>query len=269
MDRLNTQRMKQYALWQLTSNRSLLLKITGVLASSFTALFLFTLFVTKDSILAQEKMLILPCSMSLVFCGSWAFNGLNTKQIRTMQLMLPASSAEKFIVRYGIVLLSSLIMPLIAFLAADLVQWVCSLIAQQPEATLLTPRAIAYGVSLLGDTNYFSIEGFLASVLLFFVLHSFYLLCGIFFKKHSWLFGTITLNVLIGIVTFAFFVLGHLLMTYILDDGGYWIELLPWAEDATKCAVCAITVAIVVLNYWLAYRIFRRLQVINNRFFNW
>lgn len=40
-------------------------------------------------------------------------------------------------------------------------------------------------------------------------------------------------------------------------------------------SICAQTyksieiLLLTVLNYWLSFRIFKRLQVINNRFFNW
>lgn len=268
MTRLNIHRMKLYAQWQFACNRGILLKIIGMIASTFTIVFLFTTYVTRSSLLAQDSDLAVLLLSSFVFCGGLAFPGLSRKQGRTTQLMLPASNAEKFITNYIGVLLSSILAPTIAFIAADLVQWVISLILNYQSAILLTPLAFKYLFStLFVDTNGF--ETSLFGALFFLWLHSFYLLGGIFFKKRHWLLTSIPLGALVSILGIILAGVGAVYVHILKQGDVYSIELLPWAEDVIHVGSYLFAFLLVALNYALAYRIFRRAQVINNRFFNW
>ena len=99
-------------------------------------------------------------------------------------------------------------------------------------------------------------------------LHSFYLLSGLFFKKLRWLSATITLGALATLTTLSIAIGGFLFLDT-LKDSDYSIEFVPWAGDALMHGTSILFLLLTVLNYWLSFRIFKRLQVINNRFFNW
>lgn len=268
MTQFNIQRMKQYAQWQLASHRAILLKITGVVTSIFILKYFFINFATDWDLRSQGDDLSILWIACFAFCGVFVFPNLSSKQNRTSLLMLPASNAEKFVTSYIGVLLTCFFVPLVSFIAADMIQWVLSLAIDYKEAVLLTPLALSKTFRLLshfGGENWWMSWVAIPNVLWF---HSFYLLSGLFFKKYRWLWGTITQGALVTLAT-STIALGGFLFLDRLKDSDYGIEILPWAGDALAYATSIFFLLLTVLNYWLSFRIFKRLQVINNRFFNW
>lgn len=267
MTTLNIQRMKQYAKWQLACHRTMLLKMTAVTASTFTIMFLFVTYVNGNDFFGQENDLTLLLGFTFIICGSWIFPHLESKQNRTTLLMLPATNGEKFITSYIGVMLTAFAAETVAFVAADLVQWVISLMLNYKSAMLITPLAIKNLFDALTPQG--SIPDNFFGVMLLLWLHSFYLLCGVFFKKRPTLWGTIGLGVLSIVFTAVMGLAGVVYLHVLKESDVYSIELLPWAEEAIKIGACIFAVLLVAGNYALAYRIFCKLQVINNRFFNW
>ena len=266
---LNKQRMIMFAQWQFASHRATLLKVAAMITSILTIEFLFSVHVTGHAITNQENLLFLMWTLTFTFCGVWTFPGLSSKQNRTALFLLPASNAEKFLTSYIRVTLTALIMPFCAFVAADLIQWLVSLIINSDQATLLTPYAVRFAFGAMIDVSHGLSWAITVSLLNVFWLHSFYLLSGVFFKKLQLLWGTITLGVLAVAVSTSIAVGGLVFLDWWKDSDFYAIEIYPWAEEAIKIGFCVVNLLLVVLNYWLAYRIFSRLQVINNKFYNW
>lgn len=269
MTQFNIQRMKQYAQWQLATHRATLLKITGVATSAFILMFLFVKYVSHRDLQTQSDDLTLLWIACFAFCGAQVFPNLQSKQERTSLLMLPASNAEKFVISYVGVLLTAFVVPLVSFVVADVVQWLISLLTDHKQALLLTPLALSDTfVDLL--SKFFGEDAQIAWAGLPNILwiHSFYLLSGLFFKKLRWLSATITLGALATLTTLSIAIAG-LLYVNGLKEYSYSIEFLPWAGDAFMYSTSILFLLLTVLNYWLSFRIFRRLQVINNRFFNW
>ena len=266
---LNQHRMIQFAKWQLASHRATLLKVAAMVTSILTIEFLFSVHIAGRAITNQENLLFLLWTITFTFCGAWTFPGLSSKQNRTSLFLLPASNAEKFLTSYIRVTLTSLIMPFCAFAAADLIQWLITLIINSESATLLTPWAVKFAFGAMIDVSHGVSWAITVSLLNLFWLHSFFLLSGVFFKKLQLLWGTITLGVLAVIVSTSIAVGGYFLIDWWKESDFYAIEIMPWAEEAIKIGFCVANLLLVVLNYWLAYRIFGRLQVINNKFYNW
>lgn len=267
MTQFNIQRMKQYAQWQLASHRSILLKITGVVTSVLVLLFFSINFATNGDIRSQSDDLLSLWIACFTFCGVQVFPNLSSKQNRTSLLMLPASNAEKFVTSYVGVLLTAFIVPLVSFVSADLIQWLLSLVIDYKEAVLITPIAFSNILQLL--SKFWGEYAWTAWASIPFVLwfHSFYLLSGLFFKKYRWLWATITLGAL-ATLTMISISIGAALLLNGLMDSDYSIEILPSAGDVFANALPLFFLLLTVINYWLSFRIFKRLQVINNRFFN-
>lgn len=266
---LNKQRMMQFAKWQLASHRASLLKVAAMVTSILTIEFLFSVHIAGRAITNQENLLFLLWTITFTFCGAWTFPGLSSKQNRTSLFLLPASNAEKFLTSYIRVVLTALIMPFCALVAADLIQWLVSLIINSEHATLLTPCAVRFAFGAIIDVGEELSWAITVSLLNVLWLHSFFLLSGVFFKKLQLLWGTITLGVLAVIVSTSIAVAGLLWIDWWKESDFYAIEVYPWVEEAIKIGFCVVNLLLVVLNYWLAYRIFCRMQVINNKFINW
>lgn len=266
---LNKQRISMFAKWQLASHRATLLKVAAMITSILTIEFLFSVHITGRAITNQENLLFLLWTITFTFCGVWTFPGLSSKQNRTALFLLPASNAEKFLTSYIRVVLTALILPLCSLIAADLIQWLVSLIINSEQATLLTPWAVKFAFGAMIDVSEGLSWAVTVSLLNVLWLHSFFMLSGVFFKKLQLLWGTITLGVLAVIVSTTIAVAGYFFIDWWKDSDFYAIEIYPWAEEAIKIGFCLVNLLLVVLNYWLAYRIFCRLQVINNKPYNW
>ena len=243
MTQFNIQRMKQYAQWQLATHRATLLKITGVATSAFILMFLFVKYVSHRDLQTQSDDLTLLWIGCFAFCGVQVFPNLLSKQERTSLLMLPASNAEKFLTSYIGVLLTAFVVPLVSFFVADALDLLSKFFGENAQ------------IAWAGLPNILW-------------LHSFYLLSGLFFKKLRWLSATITLGALATLTTLSIAIGGFLFLDT-LKDSDYSIEFVPWAGDALMHGTSILFLLLTVLNYWLSFRIFKRLQVINNRFFNW
>lgn len=266
---LNKQRMMQFAKWQLATHRATLLKVAAMITSILTIEFLFSVHITGRAITNQENLLFLLWTLTFTFCGVWTFPGLSSKQNRTSLFLLPASNAEKYLMSYIRVVLTALIMPFCALVAADLIQWLVSLIINSERAALLTPLAVKYAFGAMIDVSDGLSWPIMVSLINVVWLHSFFLLSGVFFKKLQLLWGTITLGVLAVIVSTSIAVGGLFWIDWWKESDYYGIEVYPWVEEAFKAGFLVVNTLMVVLNYWLAYRIFCRMQVINNKFFNW
>lgn len=174
-------------------------------------------------------------------------------------MMLPATHAEKFCSNFIFQTVIRFVCMIASIMLADVVQAIISLIITHDAYSLTLATANVLYENMTGLQN---IAGALS-------LHSIFILGGCFFRKRQTLF---TLLAWIGIPLLIAIVVG--LMGYgvvsLADELNYSItvEIIPEWEKYADIAVTVINVAWATLCYWLSYRIFRRLQYINNRFFN-
>ena len=178
--------------------------------------------------------------------------------------MLPASKLEKYIASYLLTIVLGLAAIAVSFVVADVVNYLVILVLNSDKATLVTlslfnQMADPSEPSTLGEV--------VADVLAFWWIHSLYLLGGTFFRKRNWIFTTLTLIV-------AFLVLGGLLTfgtwkTLNLLYGDYFrIVFIDGAQSYISWAASIITTAFIVLNYWLSFRFYKRIQLIGHKFTN-
>lgn len=174
-------------------------------------------------------------------------------------MMLPATHAEKFCSNFIFQTVIRFVCMIASIMLADVVQAIISLIITHDAYSLTLATANVLYENMTGLQN---IAGALS-------LHSIFILGGCFFRKRQTLF---TLLAWIGIPLLIAIVVGF--MGYgvvsLADELNYSItvEIIPEWEKYADIAVTVINVAWATLCYWLSYRIFRRLQYINNRFFN-
>ena len=92
---------------------------------------------------------------------------------------------------------------------------------------------------------------------LFFV-HSLYALGGAFFRRRQFVLTSITVCIL-GFIGSILFV--HFVDNFHADFQLSWITALAWTGTA-------VFAALGLLDWWLAYWIFRRMQAVNNKWVN-
>ena len=181
---------------------------------------------------------------------SWMYSSMKGKHDLQTLLMLPASNFEKFLMRYSTWIL---LLPLyiVAFLGADLVQYLVNVIWGSKDVMFVTKEVIDHINSLwarMPNSNRTIVNGVFVCVFLF---HSLYVLGGTFFRSHkySWVLTTVSIIVLCMVI----FWLSPESSEGSIDREHTTMELLAWD---------ALYGVWFLVNFWLSYRLFCRQQVI-------
>ena len=263
---MNLKRIQQVLTWNIIGYKRDLINQTLTLAAlSFLFAFFHSFGGYAEGIAdwegIKESAVINVIMIAILFILN-ASNILFTTRTRNEFvnfMMLPATHAEKFCSNFIFQTVIRFVCMIASIMLADVVQAVISLIITHDAYSLTLATANVLYENMTGLQN---IAGALS-------LHSIFILGGCFFRKRQTLF---TLLAWIGIPLLIAIVVGF--MGYgvvsLADELNYSItvEIIPEWEKYADIAVTVINVAWATLCYWLSYRIFRRLQYINNRFFN-
>lgn len=196
----------------------------------------------------------------IVVNGAMIQKNLRTKQQRIVFKMLPATDFEKFIMRYLHVTVGMLAATLLGFVLADLLQMlICKMAYGQ---------VLACGTSELWDAinnlidfsigNQKAVSSATFAITFLLMIHSFYMLGGAFFRKQPVVFTSLLL---------MFLCILHLQVIISIDK--YDIIALSAVQMQTVLSVIiVIQLAVTAVCYWLTYLLFKRMQVINNKWIN-
>lgn len=276
MQTFNIKRFHHTLVWQIANDRKNLLNFLafGFIFALFPAvLFMLKVGVPEASpayVTKVAPVFIVMAAAYLQTCGAAIVSNVSDKIKRINNFILPASKMEKFISRYVHLLI---VFPLAAFvglIVGDLVQMLVYQIAAGDSAsitiavfnTIGQSRLHAMAVSGNADLIASSIQVFL----LIWLIHSQYVLCGTFFRRHAWVKTTMLLLIMYIVLSMAF-VLGFLgLLNLIYGEGQYELILIDsWWVYAVKYITLA---ALIAFNYWAAFRIYSRMQAVNNKWYN-
>ena len=195
-------------------------------------------------------------AMSLFIIATFIISDLGKRQQRINEMMLPATNLEKFLAR---VILVSVVYPLliaIAFIAADGLQQLTTMLIFYGGRASLVATWYEYCQSLrIGSPLWVRAEIVLLT-------NSFALLGGMFFRKAAWLKTLISLFVIIIGIAMSLTTFAYLLYEY--TD----YELVLTNNALTTVISNLICIGLTVLMYWSSYKLYTRLQVINNRWRN-
>ncbi len=236
------------AVVQVMSSRN---KSDMVVADNFNSFTSFALFV-----------FLIICSIG----GCWIFNNMKTKEQRITFKMLPATDLEKFVARALYATIVWWLMAFVAFCLADLFRMLVSLIAGIDIVKSAIPDFLNmlfggndHNISIFGETDmtYVLPLTFAANAWAFWV-HSLYILGGALFRRRQFV-----------LTTLAHCIIGLAFTPIIVD----FVDSLDKATaEQMFCTVMwtagSVFTLLFLLNWWLSYKIFRRMQVINNKWLN-
>lgn len=205
----------------------------------------------------------------LIICsigGCWIFNNMKTKEQRITFKMLPATDLEKFVVRALYATIVWWLMAFVAFCLADLFRMLVSLIA----GVSITGSAVPLFLSMIfantdvnintlnsGDVAFAAAIYTMANAWAFWA-HSLYILGGTLFRRRQFVLTTLAHSI-IGLV------FTPMLIHFVDSSDSLALRDSLVAIVWTAAAVFAVWG---LLDWWLSYRIFRRMQVINNKWLN-
>ena len=195
-------------------------------------------------------------AMSLFTIATFVISDLGKRQQRINEMMLPATNIEKFLARFILVSVVYPLLIVIAFIAADGLQQLTTMLIFYGGRASLVVTWYEYCQSLrIGSPLWVRAEIVLLT-------NSFALLGGMFFRKAAWLKTLISLFVIIigiaiSLTTFAYLLYEHTDYELVLADNAL-----------TTVISNLISIGLTVLMYWSSYKLYTRLQVINNRWRN-
>ncbi|WP_253851823.1 hypothetical protein [Prevotella intermedia] len=203
----------------------------------------------------------------VVLSGAIIISDLKTKQQRIDELALPATNLEKFVARViGSTLLAVVIL-VVAFFVADLLQMLINMLLHKGTFASITV-AVKDTIMKTRDfdiTPYMEDSGMsisMAVTLSILTPNAFYILGGMLFRKTAWLKTSLAL-VLLAIIVFSLFV-GYAYLVYKYTD--YVVYIPEWASNSWFSVT--FNIVQIAVCYYFAYRIYCRLQAINTRWLN-
>ena len=258
MKNFDTNRYWQVLKWNvLTDEQSLLKKaIFGVTA--FLIIQLFFCFSLQDLTASTgihntfTAMLLCLSSGTLfaIYFASGILGNARTQSQRIGVLMLPASNSEKFTARltYCLVILPLLIA--VCLLAATGLRMLLEV--------LMGHQGIYSGLPMLfGRMEADSIGSWIS----YLWSMSAFVLGGVLFKKNPCLWTWVALFAIMMAIAAIAVIVFHIANVRHLSVNTH--------ESATADAVITvITAALTVFNFWMSYRLFKRLQIVQHKWFN-
>lgn len=204
-------------------------------------------------------ILFAACIAFYCFVGN-TFNNMKTKVDRETYLMLPASNLEKYLGRVFNMTIGGLAQCILAIAIADFIQLAFSIFITPEYHTSLTFHVFSrccLFIKELPVQDAIAMSVFLCSTGLF--VHSFYTLGSAFFRKASLLLTTAAGLFLAYIV--IYFTKDFVNISITINDGTGTFCYSSLIYDAILCVLS-------VINYLASYKIFSRMQVINNKWIN-
>lgn len=285
-------RFVQLLKWEMMTERKDYMRFAIGIALTLTFLFCATIIsryfddvngYTEDMMIMFKKGTVMILSnfawtvyLFAIFLGaSFVFKNVATKQQRIAFFSLPASNLEKFLVRLFHVMIGYPLCFLVALAFADIMQLFLSFILLKgPDYSVVVKSVTALFTPIYKDINGEIIKGWLLfpngftlvgimeslSYLTFFAFnYAFWIFCGTLFRRNAWLL-TLASQVVIGFVVIMIFrVLSFPSIGNLLNES---------SALALAYLFIAIAWVVIALMYWGSYRLFSRMQVINNKWLN-
>jgi len=193
---------------------------------------------------------------------SMVFAGLKTKQQRIGYFSLPATNLEKFVSSFVVVTVGTLGVTILGGWTADILRFIFKAIIGDYNSHMVmmeVARSIAdlpgSNIDINGESDPTAVYVFLFSIAMgFCYTYTLYLFGGVVFRKAQWLMTSIVIVILM-MVSVAFV------------NKFFVIEGIAEAILFLK-VLSAIFAALSVFNVWASYKVFTRMQVINNKWLN-
>ena len=217
----------------------------------------------KLGYLGISQYTLLIFSIAMYMMSTQIFMVMKTNGQREQFLMLPASNLEKYISRFLFSTLGAVAAMITAIVVADLAQLIFSflLLPGHYQSVCLYTAALLWKIWTVFIENIDSTSSLMLS--LFVVacvvgVHSFFILCGTLFRKHT------------VVVSGILFIAMTYLVIYVIESVSG--SMTTWLMHGDSLLLDSLLIAAELLlagfQYWLSYKVFTRMQVICNKWIN-
>lgn len=194
----------------------------------------------------------------LTTCGAFIVTDLKDKNSRISSFLIPASKLEKFVSRYVLLLIALPLAVIIGVVVGDLVQ------------LLLYSLIMGTSSSVMGNFGHmFSYQlsnNFPVAFIVTWLVHSIYLLLGTVFRRHAWIKSNVSLFAILTALGMIVLLVSKLLLDGLYGEGNYNVLIVDnwWVHTIEYIVILAL----VAFNYWASFRIYARMQAVNNKWYN-
>ena len=214
------------------------------------------------SYLGMSQYVLMIFSIAMYMMATQIFMVMKTTGQREQFLMLPASNLEKYISRFLFSTLGAAVAMITAIVVSDLVQLIFSfvLLPGHHQSVCLSIMALLWKIWTTFIESIDSTGALLLSLLIVtcgVLVHSFFILCGTLFRKHTIVVSGILFIVMIYLVIYVIESVPGTITTCLMHGDNSWIFCLLIAE-----------LLLAGFQYWLSYKVFTRMQVICNKWIN-
>lgn len=272
MDNFDIKRFARTVRWMYRINVKNVLSFAAGLSFGYLFTFIGWLWpLLKSGNAAQEAAVRYTSSLGtcsfiyvlvIVFSGIWIFSDMNIKGKCITLKMLPATDFEKFLARFFAMTFGTAVAGFVAFCIADVLRIAFCLAVGIDYvgfglAEFITNIANAGNLVTWESGNSSFLTTFVGVQLCVWA-HSLYMLGSVLLRRYQYVIVTILLFLV---------VIGLSWMSSLFPAGG----LTPYADGQhamltyTLAAVLAVAT---VADWWLSYKVFSRMQVINNKWIN-
>lgn len=195
--------------------------------------------------------------IAMLFCGSFLFYHIKKKPWCSAYLMWPASNLEKFLVSLFLNVVLAAIGTIVSIIIAD---------ALRVLVDVLSGRIVVWAIPMIFDLKTLNLDPvvawgpFLSEILL---IHAAYILGGTLFRKQQFVLTTIAIVIIGYIMVFTW----H---SPVIDNANLF-DLDEKGKSVPNAWFYVVSIGgylLTALCYWLSYKIFCRMQVINNKWLN-
>ena len=210
----------------------------------------------------MSQYVLMIFSIAMYMMATQIFMVMKTTGQREQFLMLPASNLEKYISRFLFSTLGAAVAMITAIVVSDLVQLIFSfvLLPGHHQSLCLYAVALLWKIWTTFIESIDSAGALMLSLLIMtcgVLVHSFFILCGTLFRKHTIVVSGILFIVMIYLVIYVIESVPGTITTCLMHGDNSWIFCLLIAE-----------LLLAGFQYWLSYKVFTRMQVICNKWIN-
>lgn len=210
----------------------------------------------------MSQYILFISSIAMYMMATQIFMVMKTNGQREQFLMLPASNLEKYISRFLFSTLGAAVAMITAIVVSDLVQLIFSflLLPGHHQSVCLSTMALLWKIWTTFIENMDSTGALLLSLLIVtcgVLVHSFFILCGTLFRKHT-----------IVVTTILFIAMTYLVIYVIESVPGTITTCLNHGDNSWLFSLLIAELLLGGFQYWLSYKVFTRMQVICNKWIN-
>lgn len=269
MKNFNVNRFWQVLKWTLLTEKKSIFTAAVAFLCGFLAIQLFSCFTIFDITygLGEAATLagMVTCAFLISFMSAYYASGIlgnaRTSQQRVTVLMLPASNMEKYVAR---IVYCCIIMPLVLYLAAFAATWLRMLLEWMAGHDFITAKlSVLFDFGAHANNMEFSS---LFNIIFYCWCTSLMVLGGVFFRTRPFIWS----NVTIFLGSLLLFSLIFYICVLIGKDNvrDFAMNFKDMTFDTFELTVSLLFTVFTVLNIWLSYRLFCRLQVVQHKWFN-